>query len=181
MMPAEIRTQRLVLRPPHMDDLDTCAELLGDYDVAKMLSRVPYPYELESGRAYLTKAAENWQDPENADELPFHIDQDGQMIGCVSFKKLRATPEFGYWLGKPFWGKGYMSEAVHAATCWLFENTAHRVLAGEAMEENPASLKVLENIGFRVVGEVGCNSVSRGGSVPAVRAELHRSEFMTGH
>lgn len=181
MILSEIRTQRLVLRPPVMEDLDACAKLLGDYDVAKMLSRVPYPYELESGRAYLRKAAENWQEPKNADELPFHIDHNGQMIGCVSFKKLRATPEFGYWLGKPFWGNGYMSEAVLAATHWLFENTGHTVLAGEAMTENRASLKVLENAGFRVVGEVDCNSVSRRGAVPAVRAELQRSEFVSGH
>jgi len=50
MMPAEIRTRRLVLRPPHNDDLKRCAALLGDYEVVKMLSRVPYPYDLDAGR-----------------------------------------------------------------------------------------------------------------------------------
>ncbi len=181
MIPSEIRTRRLVLRAPQPSDLGVCASLLGDYEVAKMLSRVPHPYDLEIGKAFLAKAVENWKKPAEADELSFHVDHDGQMIGCVSFKKLQEAPEFGYWLGKPFWGKGYMSEAVYAATSWLFDNTDHAVMAGEAMAENPASLKVMEKIGFRVVGDVGCSSVSRGGTVPAVRVELHRSEFVSGH
>lgn len=180
MSAAVIETERLVLRQPVPEDLDQCAELLGDYDVARMLSRVPYPYDLDSGRIHLEKATANWSAPEPADELSFHIDHDGQMVGCVSLKKLQPAPEFGYWLGKPFWGKGYMSEAVQAVTSWLFENTGHSVLAGEAMADNPASLKVMQKIGFRVAGEVGCASVSRGTTVPAIRVELRRSEFLAG-
>ncbi|MCK7613698.1 GNAT family N-acetyltransferase [Roseibium sediminicola] len=175
-----IETERLVLRAPCPEDLSACAELLGDYEVAKMLSRVPYPYDLEGGRAYLARSVERWQDVAGADEIGFHVDHDGEMIGGMGFKKLQETPEIGYWLGRPYWGKGFMSEAVEAAVTWLFRNTDHERLAGEAMTENAGSLKVLEKLGFRLVGEVGCASVSRGATVPALRMEVTKTEFLNG-
>ncbi|WP_422040393.1 GNAT family N-acetyltransferase [Roseibium sp.] len=175
-----IRTGRLILRAPCPDDLDRCAELLGDYEVAKMLSRVPYPYDLEQGRQYLERSAARWETVETADELGFHVDHEGEMIGGLGFKKLQETPEIGYWLGRPFWGKGFMSEALTAAVAWMFDNTAHDLLACEAMTENPASIKVMEKAGFRPVGKVGCASVSRGETLPAIRSELTRTDFMRG-
>jgi len=179
MMPV-IETERLVLRVPRPEDLDRCAELLGDYEVAKMLSRVSHPYDLEEGRMFLARSRAAWENPAEADDLGFQIDLQGLMIGGVSFKKLRQTPEIGYWLGRPYWGKGYMSEAARAAVAWLFENTDHSMIACEAMTENPASLSVAKKIGFREVGEVGCASLSRGGTVPAIRTELTRTEFQNG-
>lgn len=180
MTTPSIRTGRLILRAPCPDDLDRCAELLGDYEVAKMLSRVPYPYDLEQGRQYLERSAARWETVETADELGFHVDHEGEMIGGLGFKKLQETPEIGYWLGRPFWGKGFMSEALTAAVAWMFDNTAHDLLACEAMMENPASIKVMEKAGFRPVGEVGCASVSRGETLPAIRSELTRTDFMRG-
>jgi RimJ/RimL family protein N-acetyltransferase len=181
MSAINLKTERLHLRAPCSQDLDRCAELLGDYEVVKMLSRVSYPYDLEAGRTYLTQSVERWRNIAEADELGFHVDHDGLMIGAVSFKTLRETPKIGYWLGRPFWGKGFMSEAVTAAVTWLFTNTDHEHLAGEAMTENAGSLKVLEKLGFRLVGEVGCASVSRGATVPALRMEVTRTEFLNGH
>jgi len=180
MTAVSLKTERLQLRAPVPADLERCAELLGDYEVAKMLSRVPYPYDLDAGRIYLARSVERWRNAAAADELGLHIDHDGQMIGGMGFKKLQATPEIGYWLGRPFWGKGFMSEAVGAAVTWLFRNTDHDRLAGEAMLENSGSLKVLEKLGFKLVGEVGCQSASRGATVPALRMEVTRTEFLNG-
>ncbi|ASP35778.1 GNAT family N-acetyltransferase [Labrenzia sp. VG12] len=181
MSTIHLKTDRLQLRAPCPEDLQSCAELLGDYEVAKMLSRVPYPYDLDAGKAYLSRSVERWRDIETADELGLHIDHNGRMIGGMGFKKLQETPEIGYWLGRPYWGKGFMSEAVEAAVTWLFQNTGHERLAGEAMTENSGSLKVLEKLGFRLVGEVGCKSVSRGTTIPALRMEVTRTEFLNGH
>ncbi|MCX2724280.1 GNAT family N-acetyltransferase [Roseibium salinum] len=180
MSDVEIRTQRLALRRPRPQDLERCAELLGDYEVARMLSRVPYPYDIELGRRFITSAMANWSDPVGAEELSFHVDRDGEMVGGLSFKELQETPKIGYWLGRPYWGKGFISEAAGAAVAWLFGNTGHERIVCEAMTENPASLKVAEKLGFRVIGEVGCASVSRGGTVPAIRTELTRTDFLNG-
>lgn len=181
MTTPRVETERLVLRPPRLQDLPACAELLGDYAVAGMLSQVPHPYDLEAGRQRLARSVARWDDWKAADDLAFHVDHDGRLIGGLGFKKLQATPEIGYWLGRPFWGKGFMSEAVHAALGWLFAEFDPAVVACEAMRENEASLHVARKAGFRQVGTVGCDSLARGGSVPAIRAELTREDFFKGH
>ncbi|PVB60715.1 GNAT family N-acetyltransferase [Labrenzia sp. 011] len=175
-----VRTDRLSLTRPSVDDLDRYVELLGDYEVCKMLSRVPYPYDREQGRVSLLKAQDSWRDVEKATELSFQIGHEGEMIGCFVFKKLQETPEIGYWLGRAYWGRGFMSEAVRAAMAWLFENTDHTRIACEAMTDNPASITVAEKVGFRKAGDVGCESVARGATVPAVRMEITRDEFFRG-
>jgi RimJ/RimL family protein N-acetyltransferase len=180
MSSVAVKTDRLILRAPGPADLESLVDLLGDYEVAKMLSRVPHPYDRDLGRQYLERSTARWENIDQADELGFHIDHDGELIGGLGFKKLQETPEIGYWLGRPYWGKGYMSEALKAAIGWLFENTGHARLACEAMTENPASLKVMEKMGFRQVGEVGCASVSRGDTLPAIRTEMTRTDFLNG-
>jgi len=174
----DLKTQRLRLRAPEMRDLGALVELLSDYDVAKMLARVPYPYDREGGRAWLETAVARTDNWPAADELPFHIDLNGAMIGCVSFRALQQTPHIGYWLGRPYWGNGYMSEAVAAAVDWLFLETDHNRLISEAMTENPASLKVMEKVGFRRTGENSCQSVARGRDMPAITTELVRADFV---
>ncbi|WP_299809661.1 GNAT family N-acetyltransferase [uncultured Roseibium sp.] len=175
-----IVSERLVLRPPRLEDLDRCAELLGDYEVARMLSRVPHPYDIERGRTSLQASVDSWADWKTAGDLGFQIDHEGEMIGGFAFKKLQETPEIGYWLGRAYWGRGFMSEAVGAAVDWLFRNTDHQLVACETMIGNPASLKVAAKLGFREVAQVDCASLSRGTTVPAIRMELTRTDFLNG-
>ncbi|MTI43780.1 RimJ/RimL family protein N-acetyltransferase [Roseibium hamelinense] len=177
MNATKIITDRLTLRPARLKDLESCAEMLGDYEVAKMLTRVSHPYDMQVGRDFLGAAERAWRDWHVSDELLFHIDLDDRMIGGVSLRKLRETPRIGYWLGQRFWGRGYMSEAVHAVIAWLFENTSHNAIKSEAMDENPASLRVMQKMGFRVVGHVECHSLARGCTMPATHTHLHRTEF----
>lgn len=175
---AAIKTDRLTLRAAEDRDLHAIARLLGDYEVAKMLSRVPYPYDLEAGKTWIASAkqrASNWN---TADELPFIVDHEGELIGCVSFRALQQTPQIGYWLGRPYWGYGYMSEAVVAAVGWIFHNTGHETVVSEAMDENVASLRVMIKAGFKVLGETTCESIARGCALPATRAEVGRADFM---
>lgn len=177
MSGAVFETQRLVLRPPAVSDLERCAELLGDYEVAKMLARVPHPYDLAKGREFLRRSAANWAHWPAGDDVVFFITRDNDLIGGVSFKALHETPEIGYWLGRAEWGKGYMSEAVSAALTWFFKNTDHEIVLGTAMEENTRSLNILANCGFEIVGRSASMSLARGGYVPDVVMKLTRMVF----
>jgi RimJ/RimL family protein N-acetyltransferase len=133
---------------PHRSD-NACAALLGDYEVVKMLSRVPYPSMIwRADGHFLTGRLRVGRHRKQADELPFHIDHDGQMIGAVGFRKLQETPRIGYWLGQPYWGQGFMSEAVLAALQWLFRTTGHNRVVSEAMKTNVASLAIMKKWAF---------------------------------
>ena len=169
MTTPSIRTGRLTLRPPAPDDLDRCAELLGDYEVAKMLSRVPYPYDLEQGRQYLERSAARWETFDTADELGFHVDHEGEMIGGVGFKKLQETPEIGYWLGQDWWGPGYVTEAAQAVMDWAETEMDIEQFASGHFTDNPASGRVLRKLGFVPCGEVELYGRARDRKSPALR------------
>ena len=63
-----------------------------------------------------------------------------------------SSPEIGWWLGVPFWGKGYATEAARAVIDHTFGDLGHEVLLGGARVSNPASRRVLEKCGFQWTG-----------------------------
>ncbi|WP_150525283.1 GNAT family N-acetyltransferase [Roseibium sediminis] len=177
MTNVQIRTERLVLRQPKASDIQKYEEWLGDFEVSRMLAQVPYPYDMEAGKKRLRQVMEWWEKPSTAPELVFHIDYKGQMIGAVSFKALHETPDIGYWLGRPFWGQGFISEAVAAAIDWLFQTTDHEMVFGTAMEENENSINVLTKCGFEMIGRSASMSLARGDFVPDIVMKLTRNTF----
>ena len=95
-----IETERLVLRPPAIEDTPAIAHLIGDFEVSKWLTVVPHPYTLADAEEFVHKIAGPW------DRVITHK---GEVIGVVGI-----GDSLGYWLGRPFWGHGYMSEAAGA-------------------------------------------------------------------
>ncbi|WP_346913373.1 GNAT family N-acetyltransferase [uncultured Roseibium sp.] len=168
-----IRTERLMLRPPAESDLERIVDLIGDYDVSKMLALVPHPYTRDHGIDWLSQA--NTGKP--GCETVFALDAGDGLIGCVSLGKLPNDPTLGYWLGRPYWGRGYMSEAAGAALAWLFANHPIDELTSQAMDENPASLKVLRKLGFSDDSKGTCESLARGEGRPSTVLRIKRNAF----
>ena len=75
---------------------------------------------------------------------------EGQVVGSVlSYEESAGRPEVSYWLGKPYWGQGIATAALHA---FLAQVTARPIYARVA-KDHRASLRVLEKCGFTIVGE----------------------------
>lgn len=148
-----IETQRLALRAYTAEDAANLSRLAGDFDVAKMTSSVPHPYPQLSAEGYimLTEAAR----PLGKD-MPFAIALPGQgLIGAAGFHaRGEGAWEFGYWIGKPFWGKGFATEAARALLAWWDESMKVSCLSAGRFIDNPASGRVLEKVGFKPNGEV---------------------------
>ena len=115
---SEIRTERLVLSRPSEFDLADIAGLLADFSVARMLATVPHPHSLEHARAWLERVHR----PDADHRRIFAIGLDGRTVGSIGFRNRAGDPAIGYWLGKPYWGRGLMSEAARAAVGWFFPN-----------------------------------------------------------
>lgn len=171
-MKTTLRTQRLELRPARDSDLGRLVALVGDYEVSKMLAVVPHPYTVEDGKAWLEKAR-------SGNEAVFVIDDGSGLIGAVGVRDPHGDPSIGYWLGRPFWGMGYMSEAVKAVVDWVFGNTDAARIRSEAMQENPGSLRVQRKLGLVEIGSGTCESRARGSGLPSIRTELTRSAHET--
>lgn len=163
-------TRRLVLRPPHADDVPELAELANDRRIAEMLGRMPHPYGELEARAFVAmvkahRGAGCAYAITNADN--------GAFVGCAG---LNATPrglEIGYWIGQPYWGRGYATEAAHAIVDLAFRATAIDVLHASCRVINAASRRVIHKCGFQYAGQGMLNSLVAG-QVPVERYMLDR-------
>ena len=111
-----IQTARLTLRPFTLADAARVCELIGNFEVSKMLSRAPHPYSMDDAISWLSQHAEMWR---TGSDFPYAIiTEQNELIGAIG---LHATTrlediapsafEMGYWLGQPFWGQGFATEA----------------------------------------------------------------------
>lgn len=173
MKPVLLRSRRLTLRPPAWSDADRLTELIGDYDVAKMLSVVPHPYTLDDAHWWLNQIASE----EHEGECAFAIDDGSGLIGAVSLGRPGAFPTLGYWLGRPYWGQGFMTEAAGVVLDWFFATSGLQSIESGALVENPVSMKVLTKLGFKRGEPQELHIRARGVSMTSTRVSLLREDF----
>lgn len=164
-----LETERLLLRAPRFEDAKTIAVLANDRRIAENMLRIPHPYTLADAESFLSAA--------NADqgEIVFLIaTHGGRVLGACGIKVDGEQPEIGYWLGVPFWGKGYATEAARALIDHVFGDLGYDTVLGGARVSNPASRRVLEKCGFQWTG-VGLYRIrALASSAPVDRFRLDR-------
>ncbi|SEA89077.1 Protein N-acetyltransferase, RimJ/RimL family [Pelagibacterium halotolerans] len=165
-MPDRIRAERLVLRAPGRADIPAIAALANNAKIHAMTT-LPYPYDQKDAQAFVESFARSETEHAYAIVLPGDA-----LIGMVGLHLYPdADPEIGYWLGEPYWGRGYGTEAV-GALIEAARATGHcAMLRAKARSENAASRAILEKLDFRIVGEAvsGCGSHK---DVPVATYEL---------
>jgi RimJ/RimL family protein N-acetyltransferase len=151
-----LETARLKLRRATPADAMRMAALASDPGVARMTTRIPHPYAVEDAQAFIAGCP----DTVFAIDLP----EEG-LIGMVGFHQAtRFGPEIGYWIGRPYWGRGLATEAAKAALKWAKHDWGRRSIVSGHFADNPASGAVLTKAGFLYTGEVVRQaSLARGG------------------
>jgi RimJ/RimL family protein N-acetyltransferase len=143
-----LESERLVMRRPSKKDAVRIAELANDWDVASKLGRMPFPYTRRDAVSWLNKVHADW----GVDSLDFglYLKEKGKpFCGVLSiFSLISAQPALGYWLGRPFWGQGLMTEAVATMVAFAFNELKAPLLGADHILANPASGRVLEKNGF---------------------------------
>jgi ribosomal-protein-alanine N-acetyltransferase len=163
-----LETQRLILRPPRPADIEAMTVWLSDYDVARMTSRVPHPYYEEHATGFVAMAPAH----------RFVIQRkDGLFLGMTGIHPEEGC-EFGYWLGKPFWGHGYATEAAHRLVTYAFEELGQETAHAGWFADNPASGHVLAKLGGRHNGSRMRECRARGVAVLCHDMLLTRAEFL---
>jgi RimJ/RimL family protein N-acetyltransferase len=143
-----LETERLVLRAPHFEDVKAMAALANDRRIAENTRRLPHPYTVADAEKFI-----HWVNS-GAGEMALAITlPDDTLIGACGLALLDGpVPEIGYWLGAPYWGKGYATEAVRAVIDYAFSELDHEALQAGARVTNPASRRILEKCGFQWTG-----------------------------
>ena len=148
-----LRTARLVLRPFRAGDAPDVERLAGAREVADTTLNIPHPYPPGDAARWIAGHAAAWTAGTGA---PFAICRadDGALVGAIGLAvtQQHRRAELGYWIGVPYWGRGYATEAGRAVLALAFERLGlHRVQAHH-MTRNPASGRVMEKLGMRHEG-----------------------------
>jgi RimJ/RimL family protein N-acetyltransferase len=86
-------------------------------------------------------------------------------------------PRLGYWIGKPYWNRGYGRSAVAALVEHAFASFAGERIGAGVFFDNPASLRVLDKLGFEPAGRYETHSLSRGHSIDTIDMHLTRAKW----
>ena len=143
-----LETSRLTLRPYRDADIAELVALIGAREVAATTLRVPHPYTEQDARQFLAAIDASQV------RMAVTLRTDGRLIGGVglNIEQQHQHAELGYWLGTPYWGKGYATEAAREVLRYGFESRRlHRIFALH-FKNNPASGRILRKLGMRHEG-----------------------------
>lgn len=168
-------TERLVLRPPHKDDLQELAELANNRKLAEMLGRMPHPYGEREARAFVEGTRDGSR---SGCTYAVALAGNGAFIGCAGLDARSHGLELGYWIGEPYWGRGYATEAAHALVDLAFRATTIERLHVSCRVINTASRRVIHKCGFQYFGQGMLESLAAG-RVPVERYALDRKTWVS--
>ncbi len=147
-----IATARLVLRPFLLDDAAAVQRLAGARQIAATTLNIPHPYEDGMAEAWIGGHRQAW---DRGEQAAFAITQsEAGLVGAIGLRIEAAhqRAELGYWIGVPYWNRGYATEAAGAVLEFAFgELGLHRVHASY-LTANPASGRVMEKVGMKREG-----------------------------
>ena len=143
----QIKTKRLVLKKPtKKTNKKLIVSQIGDWEVAKWLSGVPYPYTEQK--------AEEWLNNINDDDLLFSIFRNNSLIGGVGLSLEEDNDlDLGFWIGRGHWGKGYATEAAMALIQYAKKEFNFKQIKACYIKGNTGSSNVLMKLGFKEIGE----------------------------
>lgn len=154
----ELRTPRLILRPFSFHDIAGIEALAGDPEVAAGSVLIPHPYPPGLAQRWIASHDSAWRAGE---ALILAIDDvDGKLIGSISVVldeqreagRLISRGCLGYWLGRPYWGMGLMTEAVTAMIDFCFQELGLDRIEALHHTANPASGAVMRKCGLSYRG-----------------------------
>lgn len=167
-------TDRLVLRPPHEADIPDLVRHANDKALAAMLSSMPHPYRETEARNFINR----WAPGANGVGYALTLAENGSFLGCASISAGSRGPELGYWIGRPFWGQGFATEAAHALVDLMFRATPSDTLHASCRVVNTPSRRVIQKCGFHYAGP-GMAHSRVAGLVPVERYQLDRKTWIS--
>ena len=144
-----IQTDRLLLRPFTMEDASTVKILAGEKDIASTTLNIPHPYEDGMAEEWIGTHQDRYEKGESV-VLAIVLNDSSTLIGAIGLEisKDNDRAELGYWIGKPYWNKGYCTEAARALIQYGFDVLGLARIHASHFRRNPASGRVMQNIGM---------------------------------
>ncbi|AYZ14600.1 GNAT family N-acetyltransferase [Chryseobacterium arthrosphaerae] len=142
-----IETERLILSQLEEKDIPFITEYLQHRIYSDLTSNIPYPYTENDAIFWLKMSKEAF---ENKSGYTFGIrNKEEELIGAIGLHdRDDDKAELGYWIGIPYWNKGYVTEAARAIVDFGFKELGLNKIYATHFFHNPASGKIMEKIGM---------------------------------
>ena len=179
MQTFEIKTSQLLLNLPTEKDLvDFLAQINSTDEYSKNLFNIPYPFPKENALKWLQNCAIGI---ESGETIRFAIREKevGKLIGTIGLhlNKEHQKAELGYWLGKNFWRKGYLTEALKAVLEFGFKELNLNKIYATHFLFNPNSGKVMLKAGMKFEGLQKQEYLQHGEFLDVNRYSLLKQDF----
>jgi RimJ/RimL family protein N-acetyltransferase len=149
-VPETIETDRLILRKPRLQDTEAMfRSYASDPEVTRYLTWLTHT-SVDQTRDYLMHAIAGWE-KSNTFTWVITLKPTLELIGSIDIR-LETNANIGYVLSRPFWNRGYMTEAVRALIRWALETDEIFRAWAVCDVENVASARVLEKAGMELEG-----------------------------
>lgn len=145
-----IETERLLLRPYKLEDVDDIVEGLNNLNVTKWLANVPYPYTKEAAESFIHKRL-----TEGGYYFAIVLKEENKVIGGTvisNINEMHKTAGGGIWLNEKYHGHGYGEEAWGARIQFAFEELGLRRLDNGYLKGNEKSRKMQLRFGYKEEG-----------------------------
>lgn len=145
-------TDRLILRPFQHEDSERVALLAGEKIIAEMTANIPHPYELPMAKTWIDGHGSMFNEQRGI-AYAITLRSTGELLGAVSLPRIEdGYGTLGYWIGVPYWGKGYAFEASQALI--EFAKSYFQLIGIRVMHlvENQRSKSVIQKLNVPYVG-----------------------------
>ncbi|MDG6094532.1 bifunctional GNAT family N-acetyltransferase/(deoxy)nucleoside triphosphate pyrophosphohydrolase [Acetobacter sp. AN02] len=163
-----------ILRAFRPSDAEAVHRLINDWSVVRMLSRLPFPYPRELADEWI---AATIRQAEDGTAWHFALtDAQDRLLGCIGLTRISSeTVRLGYWIGRPFWGRGLAKTCVQRVVSYAFSHLNILKIEAFAATDNLASIAVLRHAGLQETGTGEEFFLARNGKAPVLRFEADRS------
>ena len=145
-MPLPLKTERLLIKPLTMADLDDYAEIIADPEVQTWLNE-GRPRDRNYASDYLSNLV-NIQKEYGFSRYGVFDVLSEKLMGHCGFKDLEGRTDIGWTLARHAWGKGIGTEAARAVVAYGFLELGFNEISARAFEVNTASIGIMKNVGM---------------------------------
>lgn len=151
------------IRQWRLEDKNDLAVMLNNKNILNNLrDGLPYPYTIDDAERYITAMLS----ADQTKTFAFAIAVNHRVVGSIGVFRCdnihSRTAEMGYYIGEPYWGRGFCTSAVKQTCQYIFEHTDIIRIFAEPFAHNTASCRVLEKAGFHLEGTLHSNAVKNG-------------------
>ncbi|MFH0868271.1 MAG: GNAT family protein [Candidatus Woesearchaeota archaeon] len=145
-----IKSKKFILRPYRKGDEESLIKNINDKVIYRYTCNIPYPYKQKDAKQWIARCKKR---NKKKTEINFAIDINRKVVGGAGFLNIENhKAEIGYWLGKKYWGKGIVTEAVKLVTNFGFKKLHLKRIYATVFLKNKASARVLEKNGYKREG-----------------------------